>query len=251
MLKLVDCILAILCIVSSLKVLGYVRCSSIEQATDGLSLEAQSSRITAWCDATEAQLAEIVVDAGVSGAKHLTDRPGGRRIDELLTSRKPSVDAVAVVRLDRLGRDAAETLLYLRRFAKGSVGLISIVDQVNLTTPQGRAMAQLGAVFAELERALIGQRTSEALQALRRDGRVYGPVPYGFEVVHGALSPVAAEQCVLNRIKRMRARGLSYQRAADLLNRDGVAAKRGGRWHSMSVRSVVRTASSLADSQAA
>jgi len=160
--------------------------------------------------------------------------------------RNPEVDAVAIVRLDRLGRDAAETLAYLRRFAKGAVGLVSIVDRVDLSSPQGRAMAQMGAIFAELERALIGQRTSEALAALRCSGRLYGPVPYGYETSDGCLVEVSEEQAVLKRIGRLRSRGLSYNRVAELLNQDEVPAKRGGAWYAMSVRSVVRTSASAA-----
>jgi site-specific DNA recombinase len=238
-------------VTSSLRIVGYIRCSSTEQATDGLSLEAQRARIALWCEATEAHLVEVVEDAGVSGTRALADRPGGARIAGLLDARRPAVDAVAIVRLDRLGRDAAETLLYLRRFARGSVGLVSIVDQVDLTTPQGRAMAQLGAVFAELERALIGQRTSEALQALRVSGRVYGPVPYGFAARTGELVEHADEQAVLRRINRLRKRGLSYARIAAKLNAAATPAKRGGVWHAMSVRSVVLTSARVAEAEAA
>lgn len=230
---------------SSLRIIGYTRCSSTEQALDGLSLSSQRRRITAWCDATGSHLVDVVEDAGISGARPLSQRPGGAQIAALLEARQPAIDAVAVMRLDRLGRDAAETLLYLRRFARGSVGLVSIVDQVDLSTPQGRAMAQLGAVFAELERALIGQRTSEALHTLRGQGRVYGPTPYGFEPRGGRLVELDEEQEQLRRIHRMRQRGTSFTRIAARLNREGVPAKRGGAWYAMSVRSVLRTAASF------
>src|SRR4051812_8163162 len=53
-----------------------------------------------------------------------------------------------------------------------------------LATPQGRAMADVTAVFAELERALIAQRTAEALGELRAQRRIYGPVPLPFDVAH-------------------------------------------------------------------
>jgi site-specific DNA recombinase len=231
--------------VADMRVLGYVRCSSIEQATEGLSLEAQRSKIASWCDVAGATLAEVVEDAGVSGGRRLADRLGGAQIAALLDSRRPSVDAVVVVRLDRLGRDAAETLAYLRRFAAGPVGLVSITDRVDLSTPQGRAMAQLGAVFAELERALIGQRTSEALQLLKSELRPYGPTPFGFAVSDGALRPHASEQQVLRRIARQRSAGGSYQGIAAELNASGVPAKRGGPWHAMSVRSVIRTSAGV------
>jgi site-specific DNA recombinase len=129
--------------------------------------------------------------------------------------------------------------------------LISIVEQVDLTTPQGRAMAQSGAVFAELERAPIGQRTAEALQLLRAQGRVYGPVPYGFTTIAGKLVEDVDEQAVLRQIHRLRTEGVSYARIAAKLNAAGSPAKRGGDWHAMSVRSVARTTACVAGAEAA
>lgn len=63
---------------------GYLRCSPTEQATDGLSLDAQRGRIAAWCEATGARFVEVVEEAGVSGARALAERPGGARIARLL-----------------------------------------------------------------------------------------------------------------------------------------------------------------------
>jgi site-specific DNA recombinase len=207
-----------------------------------MSLQAQQGRIASWCDATGAELVEVVEDAGISGTRALRDRPGGARIASLLTERTTQVDAVVVARLDRLGRDASETLSCLRQFARGSVGLVSLADRIDLGTPQGRAMAQMSAVFAELERALIAQRTSDALAELRSVGRVYGPIPFGYERDGVRLLEDRDEQRVLSRIRRLRTCGLSYARIARSLNRSGIAAKRGGSWHAMSVRSVLLTA---------
>jgi site-specific DNA recombinase len=224
-----------------MRVVGYTRCSSAEQAAEGLSLETQRRIIATWCEMASAHLVEFVDDAGISGSRMLADRPGGQRIAALLDAQRPNVDAVVIVRLDRLGRDAAETLAYLSRFTSGGVGLVSITDRVELSSPQGRAMAQVSAAFAELERALIGQRTSEALRVLRGQGRPYGPIPFGFSVVDDQLVPNETEQRVISQILRQRKRGHSYQRVADTLNSAGVPAKRGGKWHAMTVRSVMRT----------
>ena len=224
------------------RALGYVRCSTAEQAVDGLSLAAQRGRIDAWCQATGADLIGVIEDAGVSGTRSLADRPGGARIASLLTERNPDVDTVVVARLDRLGRDASETLSYLRQFARGSVGLVSIADRIDPCTPQGRAMAQMSAVFAELERALIAQRTSDALAELRSRGQVYGSVPFGFRRDGERLVMHNDEQRVLARMRRLRAKGQSYSRIAGVLNASGVPAKRGGAWYAMSVRCVLRTA---------
>jgi DNA invertase Pin-like site-specific DNA recombinase len=224
-----------------MRALGYIRCSTDEQALDGVGLEAQRARIAAWCEVSGVDLVEVIEDAGVSGARPLADRPGGARIQALLKARTPDADAVVVVRLDRLGRDAAEALRYLKEFARRKVGLVSISDRIDLGSPQGRAMAGVGAVFAELERALIAQRTAEALGELRATSRVYGSLPFGYSEEDGLLVPHEAEQAVLSRIIELRAAGGSYAAIAGHLNQDGIPAKRGGCWHSMSVRSVLRT----------
>lgn len=211
-----------------------------------MSLDTQRSRIASWCEATGAVLIEVIEDAGVSGGKALAERPGGKRIAKLLASRNPDVDAVVVLRLDRLGRDAAETLALLRRFRTGKVGLVSVSDRIDLGTPQGRAMAQMGAVFAELERALIGQRTAEALAELRKQGRVFGPVPFGWRAVDGLLEADAGEQAVLWRIRGLREEGLGYARAAKRLNEEGLKPKRAGAWTAMAVRSVLLSSERMA-----
>jgi DNA invertase Pin-like site-specific DNA recombinase len=80
-----------------------------------------------------------------------------------------------VLRLDRLGRDAAEQIALLNRFRAGKVGLVAIAQHIDFATPHGRAMAQMAAVFAELERGLIAERTADALGELRSQRRLWNP----------------------------------------------------------------------------
>lgn len=224
-----------------LRIVGYVRCSTTEQATDGMSLDAQEARIRGWADATGAEVVEIIADAGVSGTKPLTDRPGGARIAALLDARKPMADAVVVLRVDRLGRDAAESLALYKRFRTGRVGLVSVADHLDLATPHGRAMAGVSAVFAALERDLIAQRTADALAELKRQGRAWNHAPFGWAVEDdGHLLPVEAEQDTLRSIRELRAAGVSYNKIAAKLAAEGRATKRGGRWAAATVHSVLR-----------
>lgn len=216
--------------------------SSQEQATEGVSLDAQRARIRNWAEATEATLLDVVEDGAVSGTSPLTDREGGARIAALLDQRKPEADAVVITRLDRLGRNAAETLGHLRSFASGRVGLVSITDRLDLTTASGRAMAAMSAVFAELERELIGQRTAEALARLRAEGKVFGAVPYGWVRSGDQLVPDTDEQRVRKEIVELRESRCSFREIAAWLDGEGIPAKRGGRWSPMSVRSVCLTA---------
>ena len=225
-----------------LKVIGYARVSTAEQASEGLSLDAQEARIRAWCEATGAELVEVVREEGVSGTKLLAERAGGRHIAHLLGSRRPKADAVVVVRMDRLGRDAAEQIALLKRFRSGRVGLVAIAQQIDLATPHGRAMAQISAVFGELERGLIAERTAEALAEKRRQGRAWNHVPFGWRSVDGRLAPDREEQRTLDRIQKLRAAGFGYLKIAQALDAEHRRTKLGGRWQAMSVRSVLLTA---------
>jgi site-specific DNA recombinase len=224
------------------KVVGYTRCSTEEQALDGVGLAAQRGRIEAWCEATGAELATIIEDGGVSGTRPLAVRPGGAQIASLLAARNPEVDAVVIVRLDRLARNAADALHWLDKFATGSVGLVSIDDRLDLGTPQGRAMAGMGAIFSSLERQLIAQRTADALRELRSRGKAYGPTAFGWSRDGDNLILHASEQQVLARMRKLRARGKSYNAIAQSLNRAGTPAKNGGNWFASSVRSALLTA---------
>lgn len=232
---------------SGLTVIGYVRVSSQEQAAEGISLDAQRARIEAWAEATEATLLDVVEDGAVSGTRHLAEREGGVRIARLLEQRRPEADAVVITRLDRLGRNAAETLGHLRCFASGRVGLVSIADRLDLTTPAGRAMASMSAVFAELEKELIGQRTAEALARLQVEGRPYGAVPFGYVREGDRLLPDTDEQQVIKEIVELRESRCSFREIASWLNDRGIPAKRGGRWSAMSARSICLSATRRAE----
>jgi site-specific DNA recombinase len=228
---------------STVRVALYLRCSTAEQAADGVSLEAQEGRLRAWADAVGAEVVEVITDAAVSGGKPLAERKGGARVATLLDARKPEVDAVVIMRLDRLGRDAAETLALLKRFRASRVGLISVADRLDLGTPQGRAMAGMAAVFGELEKGLAAARTTEALSELRRQGRAWNHAPFGWDAVDGRLVENDAEQTTLARIRNLRAEGFGYKALADRLNDEKVPTKRAGsKWHAASVRGVLISA---------
>lgn len=70
-------------------------------------------------------------------------------------------------------------------------------------------MAGVSAVFAQLEREMIAQRTAEALAELRNQGRVYGPIPFGYDGVRGQLVESPGEHVVLDLMRAMRSGGMS------------------------------------------
>jgi site-specific DNA recombinase len=220
------------------KIAGYVRVSTQEQVSEGMSLEAQENKIRSWAQANDHEVIEIFVEEAVSGSKLVSDRPQGKRIAKLLEARRPAADAVVVTKLDRLGRDAAEQMSLLKRFRTGKVGLVAISQHIDLASPHGRAMAQISAVFGELERALIAERTTETLADMRAQGRVYNHAPFGWRAEGEYLVRDDAEQATLSRLVELCSEGLSYRKVAANLTEEGHLTKRGGPWRPMTVRNV-------------
>jgi DNA invertase Pin-like site-specific DNA recombinase len=114
-----------------------------------------------------------------------------------------------------------------------------------MTNPYGRAMAQMASVFAELERAMIRERTRAAMKVKRgRKERISGHAPYGWDFGPGVrLVENPAEQRIVVWMRRLRADGKSLREIADLLNDQGVQPKRAKRWsHSSVLRILARQA---------
>jgi DNA invertase Pin-like site-specific DNA recombinase len=74
----------------------------------------------------------------------------------LATARRREIDVVMVWRLDRWGRSVADLVSTLQELQHLGVGFVSLTEALDLTTPAGRAMAGLLAVFADyVERAIM------------------------------------------------------------------------------------------------
>lgn len=222
------------------RAIGYLRVSSEEQAREGVSLAAQDERVRAYCVAAGLELVAVIRDEGVSGSKPLADRPGGVDLVRLVARRE--AHNVVTLKLDRLFRDAVDALNQTAAWDKGGVAL-HLVDlggnAINTKTAAGRMFLTMLAAFAEMERNLVGERTAVALAHMKARRLAYGPTPYGFDRVGDRLVPNKAEQAVLRRMERLRARGLSYGRIAERLNAQGITGKRGGCWHAAGVRYVL------------
>lgn len=136
--------------------IGYARVSTQDQ-----NFELQE-------DALKNSGCELIFKEKVSGAK--ADRPElGRLIEHLRKG-----DVVVVYKLDRLGRSLKHLLEIVELFNQKEVGLQSISDSIDTTTPQGRLFFNISASFAEFEKDLIRERTKAGLDAARARGRKGG-----------------------------------------------------------------------------
>jgi putative DNA-invertase from lambdoid prophage Rac len=101
----------------------------------------------------------------------------------LAVARRREVDVVLVWRLDRWGRSVADLVSTLQELQHLGVGFVSLTEALDLTTPAGRAMAGLLAVFAEFERDILRERVRAGLAHARQQGKQLGRPP---SVVHNA-----------------------------------------------------------------
>lgn len=108
------------------------------------------------------------VDKGVSGAK--VNRPA---LDAMLADLQPG-DVITVYKLDRIGRSTAHIASLIESLTQRGVHIRSISDGLDSTTPTGKAMLQMLAIFAEMERDFIRERTMAGLAAAKAQGRIGG-----------------------------------------------------------------------------
>jgi putative DNA-invertase from lambdoid prophage Rac len=95
----------------------------------------------------------------------------------LAAARRREIDVVLVWRLDRWGRSVADLVSTLQELQHLGVGFVSLTEALDLTTPAGRAMAGLLAVFAEFEREILRERVRAGLAHARQNGKHLGRPP--------------------------------------------------------------------------
>src|SRR5438477_4563763 len=100
-----------------------------------------------------------------------------RREKLLEAARRREIDVVLVWRLDRWGRSVTDLLATLQELEHLGVGFVSLTDALDLTTPTGRTMAGLLAVFAEFEREILRERVRDGLAHARQQGKRLGRPP--------------------------------------------------------------------------
>ena len=216
--------------------IAYLRVSTTEQATEGVSLDAQETKIKAWCLLNDYTLAGVFVDAGVSG-KATTNRP--ELLAALAACSKGS--ALVVYSLSRLARSTSDTLNIADKLQKKSVDLVSLSEKIDTTSASGKMVFRMLAVLAEFERDQISERTTTAMQHKKSNGERVGSVPYGSVVAADGVQLVAdsTEQEIIRVVLELRRDGLSMRAIAAKLTTMGYKP-RGAVWHVSTVANILK-----------
>ena len=216
--------------------IAYIRVSTDKQAAEGISLAAQQSRIEQWCANNGYELAQVFIDAGISG-KRMDTRP------ELLKALSALKKGTALVTysLSRLARSTKDALTISEMVAKKKADMVSLSEQIDTTTAAGKMMFQMMSVLAEFERNLVAERTTTALQHKKATNQKYcNQTPYGFEAVEGRLIQVKQEVEVVAEIQAARSSGSTLQSIADNLNGRGIPTKTGKVWQAATIHLLLK-----------
>jgi len=224
-------------IAPKLKAYGYCRVSTEEQAREGISLDAQEEKIRTYAQLKDLDLIEIIRDEGFSG-KDL-HRPGLQRLFDLIQGAE--TEALIVYKLDRLTRNTSDLLHLVEDiFKKGNTRFFSITEEIDTESAMGKFFLTIMGAMAQMERELISERTSTALQYKKAQGQSLGKIPFGYSRIDGKLVPDNTEKNIIHRIKRWRKNGLTYDKIAKLLNEKGIKPKyQNSLWHAGTVHYIL------------
>lgn len=145
----------------------YSRVSTQDQKT----LTLQTQKCAEYAKARGWEVISEIQEVG-PGATH---RP--QRAELIKKCRRRECDAVIVWKLDRWGRSVSDIISSLQELQELGVQFISITEALDFSTPIGRAMSALLAVFAEFERDMISERVKAGLAQAKKKGKRLGRPP--------------------------------------------------------------------------
>lgn len=195
----------------------YIRVSTDAQAEEGYSIEAQQEQLQAYCVARQLLPYECYIDPGWSGSN--LERPAMQQM--LREIREGGISHCIVYKLDRLSRSQKDTLYIIEDVLNpNGVEFISLHENLDTSTPMGRAMLGILSAFAQLERENIKLRTRMGLRERIKQGYWMGGgrVPFGFDYDKnaGILVPNQDAETV-RQVYRLYLDGYSTQKIADML----------------------------------
>ena len=222
-----------------IRVVIYVRVSSKEQV-DGYSIGEQIERLEKYADAMDWEIVKIYVDPGYSGGN--TDRPGLKEMIKEIE--KGGIDKVVVYKLDRLSRSQLDTLYLIEKvFLANNTDFVSMSENFDTSTPFGRAMIGILAVFAQLEREQIKERTMIGKEARAKEGKFGGskfvPIGYDYNIAKDLLEVNEYEAMQVRELFDIFLKGTPLRTIETMFLEKGYSHKHGV-WDSKAMRRVLK-----------
>lgn len=162
----------------------YIRVSTAEQAKEGFGLEAQKNKLYSYCQYKGYDKYTLYCDAGISGK----DTKKRFEFNKMLTDIKnKKINRVIAIKIDRISRNTVDFLTFFNLLQEYKCNLEILDINVDFSTPIGKLLLTVISAFAELERNLIVERTTDGMEEAANSGHFGGKPPLGYmkEVING------------------------------------------------------------------
>ena len=217
----------------------YARVSTQEQAKDGYSIGEQQERLKSFAQAMSWNVYDVYVDAGFSGSN--VNRPALQRLIDDVGS--GIIDRVCVYKLDRLSRSQKDTLYLIEDvFLKNGCDFVSMSENLDTSSPFGKAMIGILAVFAQLEREQIRERMMMGQSAFAEAGGVIGTASIGYKYEKSTKSLVIDPYEAM-QVKMIFERYLAGETVTEIMHylNDAGYTHKNGKWIFATVRNVLKS----------
>lgn len=219
-----------------MRVALYPRVSGHEQE-DNYSIPEQIDRMKKYCESRDWMVYKIYTDSVQTGAT--MDRPGLQSMIKDIEDGK--IDMVLVYKLDRLSRSQKDTLYLIEDvFEKYDVGFTSMTENFDTSSPFGKAVLGVLAVFAQLERDKITERTMMGKKARAAEGKWHGSkwTPIGYDYYDGLLHVNEYEKMQILEIADLFLKETPVRTIATMITEKGYRHKH-GEWDAKTIKRVL------------
>lgn len=219
------------------RAVGYIRVSTTEQASEGVSLLAQENKIKLYCELHELDLIDIKEDAGISG-RYINKRPGIQAVLRMVN--QGEVQHLVIFKLDRMCRNLKEACEIADLMLAKSASLHSVSENIDTGSATGKFFFHVLSAMAEWERGIISERTLIRLNQKRKLNQKIGRFfPFGKKTgaktvtlkgkMVAELAPNEQELMAMKLTKEYREAGLKYTEIANRLSEEGYVSPRSGK----------------------
>ena len=218
-----------------LRAIVYSRVSTDAQERDGTSLDTQERASQEYVVANGWTLVESIKD---TASGYSLERPGIERLRLLL--RQGSVDVMVAYAVDRLSRNQNHIGVLFDEVEQAGAQLQFVTEKFE-DTAIGRFILAARAFIGEVEREKIAERTMRGKAERARSGKIAqgtGKGIYGYRYIQetGQWEVNEDQSVIVNQIFQRFCNGDGCSRIATELNREGLTAFGGGRWHPLTIR---------------
>lgn len=187
---------------------------------DKQDIEVQLAPLREWAKDRGFEVVAEFKDVGQSGNK--ASRPALAKL--MADARRGRFGVVLVARFDRMARSVAHMATVLAEFDSLGIDFLSRAEAIDTTTPMGKAMYHVAAVFSELERSVIVERVNAGLDRARAKGVKLGRP----ERTVNAQAALALRQSGLSYAKIAKELGVSVGVAHRVINQTNSCVSRAG-----------------------